>query len=252
MNSEYNEVLKNLEVLKLFKMKETLVEIMNQCKTDNVELLKIIKKLTEEEIRQRDMKAKEMNVKLGHFPYRKTIHMFDFDFQPGIDRNKIMDLMTLRFIEKAENIVFVGLPGTGKTMLSCCLGIEAASRRISTYFVTCSVLLNDLKKAKYENKLDSRLKQYCKYKLLILDEFGFLPLNKDDANLLFQLISRRYENKSIIITTNVPFSKWGESLNDPVIATAILDRLLHHSHIIQIDGPSYRTKDIIKEVADGI
>ena len=137
-------------------------------------------------------------------------------------------------------------------MLSCCLGIEAASRRISTYFVTCSVLLNDLKKAKYENKLDSRLKQYCKYKLLILDEFGFLPLNKDDANLLFQLISRRYENKSIIITTNVPFSKWGESLNDPVIATAILDRLLHHSHIIQIDGPSYRTKDIIKEVADGI
>lgn len=88
--------------------------------------------------------------------------------------------------------------------------------------------------------------------MLILDEFGFLPLNKDDANLLFQLISRRYENKSIIITTNVPFSKWGESLNDPVIATAILDRLLHHSHIIQIDGPSYRTKDIIKEVADGI
>ncbi|MCI9094578.1 MAG: ATP-binding protein [Coprobacillus sp.] len=252
MNSEYNEVLNNFEILKLFKMKEVLIDIMNQCKTDNIELLKIIKRLTEEEIRQRDMKAKEMNIKLGHFPYRKTINMFDFDFQPGIDRNKIMDLMTLRFIEKAENIVFVGLPGTGKTMLSCCLGIEAASKRISTYFVSCSVLLNDLKKAKYENKLDARLKQYCKYKLLILDEFGFLPLNKDDANLLFQLISRRYENKSMIITTNVPFSKWGESLNDPVIATAILDRLLHHGHIIQIDGPSYRTKDIVKEETDGI
>lgn len=91
------------------------------------------------------------------------------------------------------------------------------------------------------------MKQYCKYKLLILDEFGFLPLNKDDANLLFQLISRRYEKKSTIVTTNIPFSKWGESLNDPVIATAILDRLLHHSHIIQIDGPSYRTKDILYE-----
>ncbi|HBG7265061.1 TPA: IS21-like element helper ATPase IstB [Clostridioides difficile] len=252
MNSEYNEVINNFEILKLFKMKDVLIEIMNQCKTDNIELLQIIKKLTEEEIKQRDRKAKEMNIKLGHFPYRKTIHMFDFDFQPGIDRNKIMDLMTLRFIDKAENVVFVGLPGTGKTMLSCCLGIEAASKRISTYFVSCSVLLNDLKKAKYENKLDARLKQYCKYKLLILDEFGFLPLNKDDANLLFQLISRRYESKSIIITTNVPFSKWGESLNDSVIANAILDRLLHHSHVIQIDGPSYRTKDIMKEVTDGI
>lgn len=252
MNSEYNEVINNFEILKLYKMKDVLIEIMNQCQTDNIELLKIIKKLTEEEIKQRDKKAKEMNIKLGHFPYRKTINMFDFDFQPGIDRNKIMDLMTLRFIEKAENIVFVGLPGTGKTMLSCCLGIEAASKRISTYFVSCSVLLNDLKKAKYENKLDARLKQYCKYKLLILDEFGFLPLNKDDANLLFQLISRRYENKSIIITTNVPFSKWGESLNDPVIANAILDRLLHHSHVIQIEGPSYRTKDIVKEITDGI
>ena len=252
MNNEYNEVINNFETLKLYRMKELLSELLDQCTIDNVELLKILKKLTSEEIRQREHKAKEMNIQLGHFPYRKTINMFDFDFQPGIDKNKIMDLMTLRFIEEGENIVLVGLPGTGKTMLSCCLGIEAASRRISTYFVSCSTLLSDLKKAKQENKLEARLKQYCKYKLLILDEFGFLPLNKDDANLLFQLISRRYETKSIIITTNVPFSKWGESLNDPVIATAILDRLLHHSHIIQIEGPSYRTKDILKDVKEGI
>ena len=247
MNNEYNEVINNLATLKLFKMKETLPNVMEQSQIDNTKLLNVLKNLTDEEIKQRDKTAMEMNIKLGHFPYFKTINMFDFDFQPSIDKNKIMDLMTLRFIDNAENVIFVGLPGTGKTMLSCCLGIEAASKRVSTYFVSCAALLNDLKKAKYENKLESRLKQYCKYKLLIIDEFGFLPLNKDDANLLFQLISRRYENKSIIISTNIPFSKWGEALNDPVIATAILDRLLHHSHIIQIDGPSYRTKDIIME-----
>lgn len=247
MINEYNEVINNLDKLKLHKMKEILSDSLKQCKTDNTEVIKLLKRLSEQEIKARDIKAQEINVKVSHFPYRKTINMFDFDFQPSIDKNKIMDLMTLRFIDDSENIVFVGLPGTGKTMLSCCIGIEAASNRISTYFISCSALLDDLKKAKFENKLEARLKQYCKYKLLILDEFGFLPLNKDDANLLFQLISRRYEQKSTIVTTNISFSKWGESLNDSVIATAILDRLLHHCHVIQIDGPSYRTKDILRD-----
>ena len=247
MINEYNEVINNFDKLKLHKMKEILSDSLKQCKTDNTEVIKLLKRLSEQEIKARDIKAQEINVKVSHFPYRKTINMFDFDFQPSIDKNKIMDLMTLRFIDDSENIVFVGLPGTGKTMLSCCIGIAAASNRISSYFISCSALLDDLKKAKFENKLEARLKQYCKYKLLILDEFGFLPLNKDDANLLFQLISRRYEQKSTIVTTNISFSKWGESLNDSVIATAILDRLLHHCHVIQIDGPSYRTKDILRD-----
>lgn len=247
MNNDFNEVVNNLNQLKLNTMKEMLPTLLDSNVTENEQLVKALKILTQEEILSRDKKAKEINVKISHFPYQKTINMFDFDFQPSIDRNKIYNLMTLRFVENAENVIFLGLPGTGKTMLSCCIGIEAASNRISTYFISCTKLLHDLKRAKYENKLESRLKQYCKYKLLILDEFGFLPLNKDDANLLFQLISLRYENKSTIVTTNIPFSKWGESLNDPVIATAILDRLLHHSHVIQIDGPSYRTKDVMSK-----
>jgi DNA replication protein DnaC len=243
--SNLNILMNNLEKLKLEKMKNLLPQTLDTCKVDNIELINILTNITSEEINYRDKRAKEINISISGFPYLKRIESFDFDFQPSINKNKISDLMTLRFIEKAENIFFVGLPGTGKTMLSCCIGIEAASNRISTYFITTSRLLEDLKKAKYENKLDKRLKHYCKYKLLILDEFGFLPLNKDDANLLFQLISLRYEKKSTIITTNITFSKWGESLNDPVIATAMLDRLLHHAHVIQIDGPSYRTKDII-------
>lgn len=157
-----------------------------------------------------------------------------------------MDLLTLRFIDKAENILFQGLPGTGKTMLACCIGKEAASNRISTYFVNCNDLITDLRRAKFENKLENKLKFYNKYKLLIIDEIGFLPLSKDDANMFFQLIAKRYETRSTIITTNISFSKWGDTFNDSVIATAILDRLLHHSHVFQIDGPSYRTKDIIQ------
>ena len=197
-----------------------------------------------QEIEFRDKRAKEININISNFPYKKRIEDFDFSFQPGLSKSKIMDLMTLRFIENQENIIFQGLPGTGKTMLSTCIGTEAASNRISTYFIPCSKLLSELHKAYYENRLDKRLKQYCKYKLLIIDELGFLPISKEDANLLFQLIAMRYENKSTIITTNIEFSKWGETLHDPLIATAILDRLLHHCTVINIDGPSYRTKDI--------
>lgn len=242
--TNYIELLNNFETLGLQKVKELFPLALDNSDINNQALINLLTNLTSEEIKARDKRAKEINISISNFPYKKTIKDFDFDFQPSLNRNKIMDLMTLRFIENTENIVFLGLPGTGKTMLSCCIGIEAASNRVSTYFIHCNTLLIDLKKAKYENKLDRRLKQYCKYRLLIIDEFGFLPLNKDDANLLFQLISARYESKSTIITTNIPFSKWGESLNDSVIATAILDRLLHHSHVIQIDGPSYRTKDI--------
>lgn len=240
-----DELLENFQKLKLLRMKEIFPSFLDSSKYNNNELIESLIQLTNEEIMYKDARARDINITISHFPYIKNIDEFDFDFQPSIEKNKVLNLMTLRFIDNNENIVFQGLPGTGKTMLSCCIGIEAASNRISTYFIHCNALLNDLKKAKFENKLDSRIKHFCKYKLLIIDEFGFLPLNKDDANLLFQLISARYETRSTIITTNIPFSKWGDSLNDPIIATAILDRLLHHCHIFQIDGPSYRTKDIV-------
>ena len=239
----------NLDALKLTKIKDIIPQIIDEGNYDNARLVDLLLSLTDKGVAYKNMLAKEINNDISNFPYLKDISMFDFDFQPSIDRNKINNLITLRFIENAENVVFVGLPGTGKTMLAVCLGVEAASNRISTYFVSCNKLLSELKKAKYENKLDDRIKQYCKYKLLIIDEMGFLPLNKDDANLIFQLISARYENKSTIVTTNIEFSKWGESLNDPVVADAILDRLLHHCHVIKIDGPSYRTKDYLKENA---
>ena len=156
-----------------------------------------------------------------------------------------MDLLTLRFLDNFDNVLFQGLSGTGKTHLSVAIGMVAASKRISTYFITCHDLIQNLKKALAENRLAEKIKVYNKYKLLIIDEIGFLPIKKEDASLLFQLISKRYETKSTIITTNIPFSKWGELFGDNAIASAILDRLVHHSHIIQIEGPSYRMKDML-------
>lgn len=247
MIEEYNELNKNLDFLGLNTFKTNLSSYLDKNIFDNTQLIPFLNNLFKQEVLFRNKRAEEINISISNFPYKKTIDDFDFDFQPGLSRNLIMDLMTLRFIEKNENIIFVGLPGTGKTMLSTCIGREAASKRVSTYFISCARLLSELRKAFYENRLDKRLKQYCKYKLLIIDELGFLPISKEDSNLLFQLIAARYEKKSTIITTNIEFSKWADTLNDPLIANAILDRLLHHATVIQIDGPSYRTKDILKD-----
>lgn len=242
--SKLNQLENNLETLGLMKFKEQLQYSLSKQILDNQVYIDELLNLTQSELDFRDERARQINITISNFAMRKDIKDFDFSFQPSVDRNRINDLLTLRFIDRGENIIFQGMPGTGKTMLSCIIGKEAASNRISTYFINCNELLVNLRKAKYENKLDQIMKKYNKYKLLIIDEIGFLPLSKDDANMFFQLLSQRYEKKSLIITTNIPFSKWGETFNDSIIATAILDRLLHHSHVFQIDGPSYRTKDV--------
>ena len=167
--------------------------------------------------------------------------------EPSINKEQILNFKYLNFITKNENLIFIGSPGVGKTHLATSIGIEAAKARISTYFISCNDLVLQLKRAHLENRLEQRLKFFTKYKLLIIDEVGFLPLDLESSNLLFQLISRRYEKHSTIITTNKSLSKWGETFGDPVLANAILDRLLHHSFIINIVGRSYRTKDIIED-----
>lgn len=184
------------------------------------------------------------------FPFQKIFENYDFDFQPSVNKEKILDFKNLRFIENQENIIFVGTPGVGKTHLAISIGIEATSNRNSTYFINCSDLISNLKKANIENRLMSRLNHYAKYKVLIIDEMGFLPIDREGANLLFQLINKRYENHSTIITTNKTFEKWHEIFGDVTLANAILDRLLHHSHIININGKSYRLKDKVMETSE--
>ena len=184
-------------------------------------------------------------IKAAAFPFIKTIEGYDFDFQPKLNKQEILELTSLKFIEELKNIVFLGSSGVGKTHLATSLGIVAAKKRYSTYFIKCHDLLQQLKRAKVENRLDSRLKYLNRYKLLIIDELWYLPIDKEDSNLFFQLIDMRYEQKSTILTTNINFSNWDSVFYDAVVANAILDRVLHHSHVISINGRSYRVKDYI-------
>lgn len=189
------------------------------------------------------IRAENACVKTAGFPFYKTMDEFDFSFQPNINKRELLDLNQLNFIDKQENILFVGSSGVGKTHLAVSIGISAARARYSTYFITFEALMNQLKKALIENRLESRLKFFAKYKVLIIDEIGYMPIDQDSSNLFFQLIARRYEKHCTIITTNMPFSKWADIFGSATLSNAILDRLLHHSQIVSINGPSYRLKE---------
>jgi DNA replication protein DnaC len=221
-------------------------EVIDFVTVNNLSLVDGLTKLTSYEI---DFKEKNMiraMVKVGAFPHQKELKDFDFSFQPSVNRQQILDFESLRFLEAQENIVLLGPSGVGKTHLAVSIGIAAAKKRYSTYFIKCHDLIQQLKKAKLENRLDDRLKHFGKYKLLIIDELGYLPIDKEDSKLFFQLIDLRYEKKSTILTTNINFSNWDDVFFDPIIANAILDRILHHAHVVNITGKSYRIKEYVK------
>ena len=241
--SIYTDLIDNLEVLKLDKMKAMLPEYLDEMKDKNISFTEMMYDLTKEEIKYQTERAAKVNITVSAFPFEKTLNDFDFSYQPSVDKNEMLDLETLRFMDKNENIIFVGTSGVGKTHLAVAIGMAAAKRRISTYYITFNDLINQLMKANSENRADIKIKYFCKYKLLIIDEIGYLPITKEGAYLFFQLINKRYEKKSTILTTNQVFSKWPEIFGDSVVTAAIIDRLVHHSHIIKINGKSYRIKD---------
>lgn len=241
--TNYTRLLSNLEELQLNRIKDNLDEHIGRINNKELDYIESLHELTNLEIQAREDRATHACVRVANFPYRKELKDFDFSFNPKINKEKILDFKHLRYIENKENILFLGVPGVGKTHLATSIGIEAAKNRKITYFINCHDLILQLKRAKLENRLETRLKFFSKYKVLIIDEVGYLPIDKEGANLLFQLINKRYENSSTIITTNKPFSEWGEVFGDSVLASAILDRLLHHSHVINIVGSSYRLKD---------
>lgn len=171
---------------------------------------------------------------------------FDFSFQPSIDERQIKELSTLAFVARAENVIFLGPPGVGKTHLAVGLAMQALKYGMTVYYTSLAHLIADLKKAAQQDKLEHRWRVYTRPEILIIDEVGYMQLDRTSAELLFRVICARYENGSIILTSNKYFGDWGELMNDAVIATAILDRLLHHAHIINIRGESYRLKTRLK------
>jgi DNA replication protein len=239
----YERIKMNLEALNMRNTLEIIDNYLERAISDKANIVEVLDHILMQEAAAKKHRAVENQITMSGFPFRKTIDMFDFSFQPSIDKPQIDELCTMRFVENKENVVFLGTPGVGKTHLAVSLGILAAQHRYSTYYINCNTLIENLNKAHYENRLAERLKNYAKYKVLIIDEIGYLPMDIQGANLFFQLIARRYEKNSTIFTSNKPFSQWNEVFSDVTIASAILDRILHHCNVVSIKGESYRLKE---------
>jgi DNA replication protein DnaC len=227
MLSEHHHVLSNRAAKEGWKYSEYLYEIL-KLEADN-----------------RATRSRATLTKLAGFPTIKTLEQFDFDFTVGVNRRQIEELSTLEFVKRKENIILLGQSGVGKTHLAIALAYQAVQKRIKARFVTVSDLVMQMSNAKKEKKYDTYIRQaILAPSLLVIDEIGYFPMSKEDAHHFFQVISRRYERGATIVTSNLVFSQWsGIFANDKVVTTAILDRLLHHSHVINILGDSYRLKE---------
>jgi DNA replication protein DnaC len=236
--------------LKMPRAIEILDATVRRLERGEVTALEAIDALLAEEFTLRENRRVKTALVMARLCTIKTLAGFDFSFQPSLDKNRIMALAELKFIDRAEVLHLIGPPGTGKSHLSVALGVEAIKAARSVYFTTLADLVGVLAKAEREGSLREKIRFLCRFALLIVDEIGYLPVTPGGGNLFFQLVNARYEKGAMILTSNRGFAEWGEVFGDPVVATALLDRLLHHAIVIQIEGSSYRLRqhaDLVPE-----
>lgn len=232
-----------LNRLRLGAIREQLDGLLDEAARRQLNLREALAWLCAAEVASKEQRRLSMALTIARFPFVRTLEGFEFEAQPSIDPGKIRDLATCRWVANGDNVVLQGPPGVGKTHLEVALGREAVTRGYTVQFITAMELLGSLVKGQQQGTLETRLAQYSKPKLLIVDELGYLPLEPQAGHLFFQLISRRYEQGSVLISSNRPVEEWDEVFGDQVVAAAILDRLMHHSHVVTIRGDSYRLRE---------
>jgi DNA replication protein DnaC len=233
----------HLRKLRLLKSGERLEALLQHAAAQELPYAEFLEQILGEEVAAKTSKNIAMRTAMARFPFVKPLETFDFGYQPSIDKKQVQQLASCHFIEHGDNVIVLGPPGVGKTHLAVALGMKAVEAGYSALFLTLENLMTRLVRAKYENRLDRALQQLSYPKLLIIDEIGYLPLSREEASLFFRLVVRRYEHASLIVTSNKSFLDWGDVFSDPVLATAILDRLLHYATTLNIKGESYRLKE---------
>ncbi len=238
-----DRVKRNLVGLKMPRALEILDVTVRGIERGEITAIEAIDALLTEELTLRENRRVKMALQMAKLSAIKTLTGFDFAFQPSLDKNRVMALAGLQFIDRAEAVHLIGPPGTGKTHLSLALGVEAVKAGRSVYFSSLADIVASLGRAEREGALRERIRYFCRFALLIVDEIGYLPVIPGGGNLFFQLVNARYEKGAMILTSNRGFAEWGDIFGDSVVATALLDRLLHHAVVLQIDGSSYRLRE---------
>jgi DNA replication protein DnaC len=252
MPATLDRIRRHLVGLRMPRSLEVLEHLLRQLERGEISALEAIDNLLDEELSLREGRRVKAALKMGRLLNVKTLAGFDFSFQPSLDRNRILTLAGLDFIDRHEVVHFLGQPGCGKTHLAIALAVEAVKAGRSVYFTTLAELIGSLAKAEREGSLRERIRFLCRPQLLVVDEIGYLPVVAGGGNLFFQLVAARYERGAMILTSNRGFAEWGEVFGDTVVATALLDRLLHHAVVVRIEGASYRLRrhaDLLPDIS---
>jgi len=242
MSTEVPEILLShyLKTLKLPTFQREYQKLARLCATEGVDHVGYLTRLSEREMIERDRRKVERRIKAARFPVVKSLDSFDFAAIPKLNKMQVLELARCEWIERRENVIALGPSGTGKTHVALGLGLAACQKGMSVGFTTAAALVSEMMEARDERRLLRFQKQMAAYQLLIIDELGFVPLSKTGAELLFELISQRYERSATLITSNLPFDEWTETLGSERLTGALLDRITHHVNILEMNGDSYR------------